>query len=177
MHVDYSVYLVTDNTPAILGDQDLVDVVRAAVDGGVTIVQLRDKTSDTAEQIRIAKALHAVTKPANVPLLINDRVDVALAAGIEGVHIGQDDIDLASARRLLGKDAIIGVTANSLEEAEIAAKGGADYLGVGTVFATPTKENTKSIIGTSGVQHILSSLAQSAPEIKTVCIGGINARN
>ncbi|KAH0362333.1 Hydroxyethylthiazole kinase, partial [Aureobasidium melanogenum] len=177
MHVDYSVYLVTDNTPAILGDQDLVEVVRAAVEGGVTIVQLRDKTSDTGEQIRIAKALHAVTKPANVPLLINDRVDVALAAGVEGVHIGQDDIDLASARRLLGKDAIIGVTANSLEEAEIAAKGGADYLGVGTVFATPTKENTKSIIGTSGAQHILSSLAQSAPEIKTVCIGGINAKN
>ncbi|KAG2164919.1 hypothetical protein VTO58DRAFT_107913 [Aureobasidium pullulans] len=177
MHVDYSVYLVTDNTPAILGDKDIVEVVRAAVEGGVTIVQLRDKTSDTAEQIRIAKALHAITKPANVPLLINDRVDVALAAGVEGVHIGQDDIDLASARRLLGKDAIIGVTANSLEEAEIAAKGGADYLGVGTVFATPTKENTKSIIGTSGVQHILSVLSQSAPEIKTVCIGGINAKN
>ncbi|GAB7348831.1 hypothetical protein MBLNU459_g7541t1 [Dothideomycetes sp. NU459] len=168
MHVDYSVYLVTDNTPAILGQKDIVEVVRAAVEGGATIVQLRDKTSETAELIRIAKKLHAVTKPKGVPLLINDRVDVALAAGVE---------DLASARKLLGNDAIIGVTANSLEEAEIAAKGGAEYLGVGTVFATPTKENTKSIIGTAGVRDILASLAESAPHVKTVCIGGINAKN
>jgi thiamine-phosphate diphosphorylase/hydroxyethylthiazole kinase len=110
---------VTDNTPAILGEQDLVEVVRAAVEGGpwnnrhkatitqsdiltgVTIVQLRDKTSDTSEQIRIAKALHAITKPAGIPLLINDRVDVALAAGVEGVHIGQDDIGKPSSSNLL----------------------------------------------------------------------------
>lgn len=85
--------------------------------------------------------------------------------------------DLASARKLLGPDAIIGVTANSLQEAEIAAQGGADYLGLGTVFATPTKENAKSIIGTSGVQEILTSLSESAPNIKTVCIGGINGKN
>ncbi|KAL1305828.1 hypothetical protein AAFC00_003989 [Neodothiora populina] len=177
MAVDYSVYLVTDNTPAILGDKDIVEVVRAAVDGGVTIVQLRDKTSDTGELIKIAKQLHAVTKPKGVPLVINDRVDVALASGVEGVHIGQDDIDLTSARKILGKDAIIGVTANSLEEAEIAAAGGADYLGLGTVFATPTKENSKSIIGVSGVQTILSSLEKQYPDVKNVCIGGINASN
>ncbi|GAB7339763.1 hypothetical protein MBLNU457_6321t1 [Dothideomycetes sp. NU457] len=166
MKVDYSLYLVTDNTPAILGSRDLIQVVRQAVAGGATIVQLRDKTSDTGEQIRIAKELHKITKPANIPLLINDRVDVALAAGVEGVHIGQDDIE-----------AIIGVTANSLEEAETAARDGADYLGLGTVFATPTKENSKSIIGTAGVQSILTSLTSSHPDIKTVCIGGINAKN
>ncbi|KAF2171911.1 hypothetical protein M409DRAFT_50525 [Zasmidium cellare ATCC 36951] len=175
--VDYSLYLVTDSTPAILGDKDLVAVVKAAVEGGATIVQYRDKTSDTADLVRIAKELHSVTKPANVPLLINDRVDVALAAGVEGVHVGQDDLDLKSARQILGPNAIIGVTANSEEEALVAARDGADYLGLGTVFATPTKENTKSIIGTVGVQHILSSLASQGHDVKTVCIGGINAGN
>ena len=140
-------------------------------------MQLRDKTSETAELIRIAKALHEVTKPAGIPLLINDRVDVALAAGVEGVHVGQDDIDLKTAREILGEDAIIGVTANSEEEALVAARDGADYLGVGTVYATPTKQNAKSIIGTAGVQQILASLAAEKLEVKTVCIGGINASN
>jgi thiamine-phosphate diphosphorylase/hydroxyethylthiazole kinase len=177
MAVDYSVYLVTDSTPAILGDKDLLAVVQAAVDGGVTIVQYRDKTSDTADLVRIAKGLHKITKAANIPLLINDRLDVALAAGVEGVHIGQDDVDLKTARKLLGPDAIIGVTANSEEEAVVAARDGADYLGIGTVYATPTKENAKSIIGTAGVQQILTSLADKKFDVKTVCIGGINASN
>lgn len=143
----------------------------------MTLVQYRDKTSDTAELVQIAKELHKVTKPAGVPLLINDRVDVALAAGVEGVHVGQDDLDLKTARRILGPDAIIGVTANNEEEALEAGREGADYLGVGTVYATPTKENTKSIIGTAGVQQILSSLASAGHDVKTVCIGGINASN
>ncbi|WPH02973.1 Hypothetical protein R9X50_00584500 [Acrodontium crateriforme] len=175
--VDYSLYLVTDNTPAILGDRDLVSVVQAAVQGGATIVQLRDKTSDTGDLVRIAKELHQVTKPAGVPLLINDRVDVALASGVEGVHIGQDDLDYKTTRKILGPEAIIGVTANSLEEALIAARDGADYLGLGAVFATPTKENTKSIPGTAGIQHILTRLAEEKLDVKTVGIGGINAKN
>ncbi|KAK3063383.1 thiamine biosynthetic bifunctional enzyme, partial [Teratosphaeriaceae sp. CCFEE 6253] len=83
---DYSLYLVTDSTSAILGDRDLIATVKAAVEGGATIVQYRDKFSDTGDLVKIAKQLHAVTKPAGVPLLINDRVDVALAAGVEGVH-------------------------------------------------------------------------------------------
>ncbi|KAK1090508.1 thiamine biosynthetic bifunctional enzyme, partial [Friedmanniomyces endolithicus] len=178
MVVDYSLYLVTDSTPAILGDKDLVAIVKAAVEGGATLVQYRDKTSDTAELVRVAKQLHQVTKAAGVPLLINDRVDVALAVGVEGVHIGQDDVDLKTARKLLGTDAIIGVTANSLEEALEAARDGADYLGIGTVYATPTKENTKSIIGTAGVHQILGELlTQGFPDMKTVAIGGINASN
>ncbi|KAK7713633.1 thiamine biosynthetic bifunctional enzyme [Botryosphaeria dothidea] len=177
--VDYSLYLVTDNTPAILRGRDLVSVVKAAVEGGVTIVQLRDKTSDTAELIRTAKELHEVTKQYNVPLLVNDRVDVALAAGVEGVHIGQDDMDLTTARALLGEDKIIGVTASSIEEAIRAAKDGADYLGLGTVFSTATKENTKSIIGTAGLRQILLALSEQEDiaDIKTVCIGGVNASN
>ncbi|EMC99279.1 hypothetical protein BAUCODRAFT_31607 [Baudoinia panamericana UAMH 10762] len=176
--VDYSCYLVTDSTPAILGDKDLVAVVKAAVEGGATIVQYRDKTSETAELVQVAKQLHQITKRAGVPLLINDRVDVALAAGVEGVHVGQDDLDLKTTRRILGPDAIIGITANTLEEALEAARDGADYLGIGTVYATPTKENTKSIIGAAGVQQILTALASAGhDEVKTVAIGGINARN
>jgi len=92
--VDYSLYLVTDSTPAILGDRDLVEVVEAALEGGVTLVQYRDKVSDTGLLVSTARKLHAVTKKHNVPLLINDRVDVALAIGCEGVHIGQDDLGM-----------------------------------------------------------------------------------
>ena len=90
--VDYSLYLVTDSTPAILGSRDLVEVVEAALAGGVTLVQYREKLSDTGAMISTARKLHAVTQKYNVPLLINDRVDVALAVGCEGVHIGQDDL-------------------------------------------------------------------------------------
>lgn len=141
-------------------------------------MQYRDKTSDTGDLIKVAKALHKVTRAAGIPLLINDRVDVALAVGVEGVHIGQDDIHITEARRLLGPHAIIGVTANSEDEALAAAEAGADYLGLGTVFATPTKENAKSIIGTAGVRQILSRLAEKGHEkLRTVCIGGINATN
>lgn len=137
--VDYSLYLVTDSTLAILGaGRDLAAVVEAAVRGGVTCVQLRDKTADTGELVAAGRRLHGVCRAAGVPLLINDRVDVALAVGCEGVHVGQDDMDLATARRLLGPDAIVGVTAGNAAEVDAAVAGGADYLGIGTVFATAT---------------------------------------
>ena len=101
MVVDYSLYLVTDSTAAVLGDKDLTTVVESAIEGGVTIVQYRDKTSETTDLIRMAQRLHTITTKHNVPLLINDRVDVALAAGVQGVHLGQDDMgayfDLATA--------------------------------------------------------------------------------
>ncbi|RDW59744.1 hypothetical protein BP6252_12831 [Coleophoma cylindrospora] len=174
-NVDYSLYLVTDSTPAILGDKDLVQVVEAALQGGVTIVQYRDKVSDTGALVSTARKLHEVTKRHNVPLLINDRVDVALAVGCEGVHIGQDDLDLKSARKLLGKDAIIGVTVASIEEAETACRDGADYLGIGTMFATATKTNTKDIIGTAGTKQILRAIESIGKDVQTVSIGGINA--
>ncbi|GAW22302.1 hypothetical protein ANO14919_118380 [Xylariales sp. No.14919] len=174
---DYSLYLVTDSTPAILGDKDICKVVEAALRGGVTCVQYRDKTSDTSLLVQTAHKLHAITQKYHIPLLINDRIDVALAVGCEGVHIGQDDLDVESARKLLGHDKIIGVTVSNAEETAAACKGGADYLGIGTVFATPTKENTKSIIGVDGLQQILLQLAHAKSTIKTVCIGGINASN
>ncbi|KAH6668792.1 Hydroxyethylthiazole kinase family-domain-containing protein [Halenospora varia] len=172
---DYSLYLVTDSTPAILGGKDLVEVVQAALEGGVTLVQYRDKVSDTGVLVATAKRLHAVTKNYNVPLLINDRVDVALAVGCEGVHIGQDDLDLSSARKLLGDNAIIGVTVCTIAEAQAACRNGADYLGIGTMFATSTKTNTKDIIGTAGTKEILRAIAKDGEHMRTVCIGGINA--
>ena len=177
MDVNYSLYLVTDSTATILGNKHLPSVVEAAIEGGVTVVQYRDKKSDTADLIRMGKQLHAITKRHNVPLLINDRVDVAQAIGAEGVHLGQDDMDLRTARKILGHEKIIGVTANSIEEATKATKGCADYLGIGTVYATPTKENTKTIIGTAGVKNILHCLSMIDVGIPTVAIGGLNLSN
>ena len=177
MAVDFSLYLVTDSTPSILGDKDITEVVDAAIQGGVTIVQYRDKTSETADLIRIGKRLHQVTKKHNVPLLVNDRIDVALAIGAEGVHIGQEDMDLRTARQILGSDAIIGVTVSNLSEAVVAAGGGASYLGIGTVYATPTKKDTNSVIGTAGVRNILHRLSSVEPGIPTIAIGGLNSSN
>ncbi|KAK4123771.1 TMP-TENI-domain-containing protein [Parathielavia appendiculata] len=175
--VDYSLYLVTDSTPAILGDQQLNAVVEESLKGGVTLVQLREKTGDTGHLVTIARELHKITKTYNVPLIINDRVDVALAVGCEGVHIGQDDMELSTARKLLGPNAIIGVTVSTVDEALKACEGGADYLGIGTVYATPTKTNTKDIIGTAGVRGILEEIAEAGYDTRTVCIGGINESN
>lgn len=147
---------------------------------GVTIVQYRDKTSDTGALISTAKQLHEKCKAHSIPLIINDRVDVALAVGCEGVHLGQDDMSVSSARQILGKDAIIGATVSSLEEARIAVERGADYLGIGTLYATNTKKNTKDIIGVNGIRKILRYLEQGTEDgknVKTVCIGGVNASN
>ncbi|RDW93810.1 bifunctional hydroxyethylthiazole kinase/thiamine-phosphate diphosphorylase [Aspergillus mulundensis] len=177
MKLDLSVYLVTDSTDPILKGRDLCAVVEEAVKGGVTVVQYRDKKSDTGAQIEIARKLHRITQAHGVPLIINDRVDVALAVGAEGVHLGQDDMLISEAKKLLPKDTIIGISASSIEEAQAAVAAGADYLGIGTLFATPTKTNTKSIIGTAGTQAILDSIAQSGRDVGTVCIGGINLSN
>ncbi|KAI1326397.1 TMP-TENI-domain-containing protein [Xylariaceae sp. FL0255] len=183
---DYSLYLVTDSTPAVLGankDRDICEIVEDALRGGVSIVQYRDKTADTGILVNTAKRLHEATKKYGVPLLINDRVDVAVAVGCEGVHVGQDDMDLASARKILGPDKIIGVSVSSKEELIAACSGEAraDYLGIGTVFATSTKKDTKNIIGVHGLQEILQHLDRQDPHalehVKTVCIGGINTSN
>ncbi|KAI4137539.1 MAG: hypothetical protein LQ341_005104 [Variospora aurantia] len=178
MPVDYRLYLVTDGSPAILGDRRLEDVVKSALDGGVTVVQYRDKTSETKSMTANATALGRLCSLYRVPLIINDRVDVAIASGAQGVHLGQSDMNPAVARQLLGPNAIIGVTVSTIAEAGTATRAGADYLGIGTVYATPTKENTKYIIGTSGVQEILRALYKGrCGACPTVAIGGINDKN
>ncbi|CAK7274126.1 thiamine biosynthetic bifunctional enzyme [Sporothrix epigloea] len=185
--VDYSVYLVTDSTPAILGPgRTVVDVVGAALaepeKKHVGIVQLREKDTDARTMLENLKALHAFTAPAGAPLVVNDRVDVAVVAmargHCEGVHLGQDDIDVATARKLLGAEAIIGVSASTIDEAVTACRDGADYLGLGSVFPTTTKTNAKHLVGTPGIQRMLQAMVEAGfGHIPTVCIGGIQTSN
>ncbi|KAL8728023.1 MAG: hypothetical protein Q9166_005694 [cf. Caloplaca sp. 2 TL-2023] len=177
MDIDYSIYLVTDSTSAVLGSKNLDNVVRAAVQGGVTVVQYRDKHSDTGDLIRAAESLRTICHQHGVPLIINDRVDVALAVDADGVHLGQTDMDLVVARGILGPKKTIGVTVSSLAEAVTAVEAGADYLGIGTVYVTPTKEDTKAILGTKGVRDILDGITGLKNIVPTVAIGGINAKN
>lgn len=167
---DLSLYLVLD--PAVCGARAVAEVVEAAASGGVTIVQLRDKTAGTRTFVERAREVRARLVPRRVPFLINDRVDVALAAGAEGVHLGQSDMDSADARRLLGPGAIIGLTVRSLAEAAAVPRGVIDYVSIGGVFPTASKNNPKPPIGLDG-------LARIAREIETplVAISGIEVSN
>lgn len=164
------VYLVTDR--AACHGRDLLDVVAAAVAGGVTMVQLREKTATTREFVDLARALVALLKPQGVPLLINDRLDVALAAGAAGVHVGQDDMYPADVRALLGPDAIIGLSVTGLDETRASHGQPVNYLGAGPVFATATKVDAGAPQGLPGLAAMLT-LAQ-AP---VVGIGAITAAN
>ena len=168
--VDYSLYLVTDRS--LSRGRATVEIVRAAVAGGVTCVQLREKSCGTREFIEEARALAAVLRDAGVPLIINDRVDIALAAGADGVHLGQRDMALADARRLGPPGWIIGISAESVEDAIRAEREGADYIGVSPVFATPTKTDTAPPLGLEGLRAI-----RAAVKIPLVAIGGIQMAN
>ncbi|RKZ29217.1 thiamine phosphate synthase [bacterium] len=169
-YIDYSLYLVTDRKLA--GNRALVDIVEPAIKGGVTIVQLREKGLAARDFIREAIELKGLLEPLCVPFIINDRVDIALAVDADGVHIGQRDMSLDIARRLLGPDKIIGVSVNNVEEAIEAQKNGADYLGVAPIWPTSTKEKTRPPLGLDGVAAI-----REAVEIPIVGIGGINEGN
>ncbi|KAJ2807793.1 thiamine biosynthetic bifunctional enzyme [Coemansia guatemalensis] len=177
--LDLTLYLVTDSG-MVSESKTLVQTIDEAIQGGVTIVQLREKTAETGDFISLAHKVLQVTRRAGVPLLINDRIDVALAVDADGVHIGQDDMPLADARRILGPDKIIGVTVQSSEEAEAAVRGGANYVGIGTCYATPTKQVKVEPQGPSGIrgvwEHVLKVPSPTHP-IRAVTIGGINAYN
>ena len=168
--IDYSLYLVTDRS--LSRGRGTVEIVRAAVAGGVTCVQLREKSCGPREFIEEARALVAVLRDTGVPLIVNDRVDVALAAGANGVHLGQRDMALADARRLGPPGWIIGISAESVEDAIRAEREGADYIGVSPVFATPTKTDTAPPLGLEGLRAI-----RAAVKIPLVAIGGIHAGN
>lgn len=167
---DLSLYVIAD--PSVRGKYPLTEVVLRSLEGGATMIQLRDKHQTTRAMIETAKLLLAMAQQFHVPLIINDRVDVALAVNADGVHLGDDDMPIESARQLLGPDTIIGLSAHTIEEAQSAEARGADYLGVGTVFPTGTKTNIKGIIGSEGLKQICSSVA-----IPCVAIGGINESN
>lgn len=166
---DYSIYLVTDD--GCLQGRALLDCVREALEGGVTLVQYRAKTASSAEMYAEALQLKALCDSFNVPLIINDRLDIAMAVGAAGVHLGQDDLPCAVARKILGEDYIIGVSAHNPAEAAEALQSGADYLGCGAVFGTATKADVKKL-GTEGLAAICK-----AKGLPVVGIGGVTADN
>ncbi len=167
---DLSLYLVTDRA-ACLG-RDLLEVVAAAVRGGATLVQIREKDCGTRQFVELARAVKKLLAPTGVPLIVNDRVDVALACGADGVHVGQKDMAPADARRLVGPDMILGLSVSSLEEALQAWGKPVDYLGVGPIFPTPTKADAASPLGLDGLAEI-----RQATDVPLVAIGGLSAAN
>ena len=163
-------YLVTDR-PALLG-RDLLDVVARAVAGGVGMVQLREKNAATREFVELARALVSLLRPRGVPLLVNDRVDVALACGADGVHVGQDDMHPADVRALVGLNMILGLSVTGEAETRAARGMPVDYLGAGPIFATATKKDAGAPQGLDGLSAMLS-----LAEVPVVAIGAIGAGN
>jgi thiamine-phosphate pyrophosphorylase len=170
IEVDYSLYLVTDRT--LSRQRSSEEIVSAAVRGGVTCVQLREKHCSTREFIREARSLQPLLHRHKIPLIINDRLDVALAIGADGLHLGQSDMHIADARRLVGKKMIIGISAETLDDAIGAEQQGADYIGISPVFTTDTKTDTAAPLGLEGIRRI-----RRAVGIPLVGIGGINMNN
>jgi thiamine-phosphate pyrophosphorylase len=157
----------------IAGNRNIVDIVRAAIKGGATVVQMREKTATTNEMIDLGRELHNVTRDANVPLIVNDRVDVALAVQAEGVHVGPpDDMPASLARQLIGPHRILGVSAKSPEIALQARRDGADYVGVGDVYGTRSKADAEVPIGIAGLKAVI----ETCP-LPVVGIGGIHHGN
>ncbi len=169
MKLDTSLYFITDST--CCGEEEFLLRVEQALQGGVTLVQLREKERSTRAYLRLAEQVHALTRRYAVPLLIDDRVDVALAMDAEGVHVGQSDLPVAAARRLLGPDKIVGATAKTVPQALEAYRQGADYLGVGAIFPTTTKVRT---VLTS--TDTLRDICRAVP-IPVNAIGGLNREN
>jgi thiamine-phosphate pyrophosphorylase len=168
--VDYTLYLVTDRD--ILGDRDLFTAVEEALKGGVTMLQLREKTASSRDFYQLAVRMKELAAAYQVPLIINDRLDIALAADAGGLHVGQDDLPVAVARRILGPGKILGYSVSTVEEAIYGEQNGADYLGAGPVHATGSKADAGSPIGIDGLRQIKQSVA-----IPVVGIGGIGEAN
>lgn len=164
------VYLVTDR--GLCRNRPLRDIVLQAVQGGVAYVQLREKDISTRLFVEEARAIKKILEPYRVPLIINDRLDVALACGADGVHIGQDDMPYETARKLMGKDAVIGLSVETWEDVEASEKLNVSYIGVSPVFATPTKTDTKEPWGLDGLKKI-----KAFSRHPLIAIGGINESN
>lgn len=173
--VDLSVYVVLD--PSVAGGRPLTEIARAAVAGGATILQYRDKTASTGAMVATTRALLGVVAETGVPLLVNDRVDVALAAEAHGAHVGQDDMAVADARRLLGPGAILGLSLNSVEEGEAAELGLLDYVCGQCAFATASKADAPPPIGVPGIAAIAERVRHRVPGMPVGAISGITAAN
>ncbi|NBH84208.1 thiamine phosphate synthase [bacterium C-53] len=169
MKPDYSLYLVTDRT--VMSTKTLGEAVEQAIAGGCTLVQLREKEISSFDFYVLASEMKKITDIYSIPLIINDRVDIAMAVGAAGVHIGQKDIPANIVRRVIGKDMLLGVSATSVAEAVNAAKAGADYLGVGAMFPTVTKPDA----GFVSMEEL--GKIRRVVDIPIVVIGGINKEN
>ncbi|MBN1470222.1 MAG: thiamine phosphate synthase [Syntrophaceae bacterium] len=163
-------YLVTDRS--LCGKKPLEEVVRMAVSGGVSYVQLREKEISTRYFVEEAKKIKKFLEPKKIPLIINDRVDVALACGAEGVHIGQDDMPYKIVRKIMGRKAIIGLSVETWEDVVASQKLDVSYIGVSPVFLTPTKTDTKGAWGIEGIARI-----KAFSRHPLVAIGGLNESN
>ena len=168
--VNYSLYLVTDSALAM--GRPLLDVVCAAIDGGVTCVQVREKDVPSRVYVSQLLSVRPLLRERGIPLFVNDRVDVALAVEADGVHLGQTDLPLSMARGVAAGRLLIGVSCESVQDGVDAERGGADYVSVSPVFATPTKTDTASALGLDGVRAV-----RRAVRVPVVTIGGINATN
>ena len=174
MTLDLRLYALLD--PAVAGGRSL-PALTALIAESVTLAQLRDKHGSTRVMIEEARDIMAVLRPRGVPLLINDRVDVALAVGAQGVHIGWDDMEVADARRLLGKDAIIGLSIKRVEQAAAAPLDLLDYVAIGGVYATTSKDNVSAPIGIDGLRDLVRSIRERKPGYPICAIAGITAQN
>ena len=168
-NIDYSLYLVTDRD--VLVDTDIYTGVEEAIKGGVTVVQIREKSLGTLDFYNIAVKVKKITDKYKIPLIINDRIDIAQAIDAAGVHVGQSDMPAAIARSIIGENKILGVSTTTLEEALKAEQQGADYVGVGAMFLTTTKDDA-SAVSVECLKEIRKSIS-----IPVVAIGGINEKN
>ena len=166
--IDLSLYLVTDKSDDV---EKFLKTREDAIKGGVSVVQIREKTAETLDFYNLALKVKEITTKYNVPLIINDRVDIALAIDADGVHVGQSDMPCEVTRKLIGTDKILGVSAATITEAKKAQKDGADYIGTGAVFPTATKDDAPSITK-QNLKEIVESI-----DIPVVAIGGINNDN
>ena len=167
-NIDLSLYLVTDKSEDV---EKFLNTIEEAIKGGTTVVQIREKTAATLDFYNLALKVKEITTKYNVPLIINDRVDVALAIDADGVHVGQSDMPCDVTRRLIGENKILGVSAATIEEAQKAQKDGADYIGTGAVFPTQTKDDAPSVTKQE-LKEIVDSI-----DIPVVAIGGITLEN
>lgn len=166
--IDLSLYLVTEESIAI---EELTKIIAESVSGGVSIVQLREKNNSSLSFYKKASALKQLLNELSIPLIINDRVDIALAVGADGIHIGQDDLPLPVVKKMVPEDMIVGVSVSTLEDALEAERNGADYIGVGSVFPTKTKQDA-TLMALEDLGEICRGVS-----IPAVAIGGITADN
>lgn len=169
MELNTRLYFITDSTP--YEKDEFLRRVESALQGGVTLIQLREKERTTREYLELARDVHEISKKYNVPLIIDDRLDIAMAVDAEGVHLGQSDLPISLGRKLFGKDKIIGATTKTVPQALEAYNQGADYLGVGAIFPTTTK--VKTILTSTDT---LNEICKAVP-IPVNAIGGLNAGN